>query len=286
MEDNSITLGGRAAKNENNPNPEYVNQKPEPQGTANIDTEFIVATDHVHLPSQGRYYANGQGSVHVKLLTATEENILTSPELLKSRRVFDVLLEHAVIDKTLRPEEMLTGDRNAVLLALRSTGYGDNYPVKMTCPECGESFTETIKISSLAHKPLQGEVDANGEFLVHLPRMKATVKFRLLNGKDEAHLNKKLDAMRKHNKNVTHQNTLTEKYILQIMEFNGSRDKIVISKAIEVMPISDSAYLREYMALVEPGTDMTHDFECTHCGNVYEDNIPITAKLFWPNAKV
>jgi hypothetical protein len=146
MEDNPITLGGKS-KNENDSQatPEYTNQKPEVRhDVASIDTEFIIATDHVSLPSQGKYYPNGQASVQVKLLTTEEENILTSPELIRNGKVLDVLLEHAIIDKNLRPDDMLTGDRNAVLLALRSTGYGDNYPVKMTCPHCSESFTESI----------------------------------------------------------------------------------------------------------------------------------------------
>jgi rubredoxin len=288
MEENPITLGGKS-KNDNVPQnaPEYVNQKPETRGgAANIDTEFIIATDHVPLPSKGKYYPNGQDSVQVKLLTAEEENILTSPDLIKNGKVLDVLLEHAIIDKTLRPDDMLTGDRNAVLLALRSTGYGDDYPVKMVCPECSESFVENVKLSTLAYKELQGEADSNGEFLIKLPRMKADVKFRLLNGKDETYLTKKLESMRKLKKNVGHQNMLTERYIIQIMEFNGSRDKIVISNAISAMPISDSAYLREYISAVEPGVDMTHTFECKHCGEVYEDNVPITAKLFWPSAKI
>jgi predicted RNA-binding Zn-ribbon protein involved in translation (DUF1610 family) len=288
MEDNSITLGNKP-KNENNAQglPEYVNQTPQyTNESANIDTQFIVATDHVPLPSEGRYYPNGQDQVKVKLLTAEEENILTSPELLRNGKVLDVLLEHAIIDQNLRPDEMLTGDRNAVLLALRSSGYGDEYPVKMACPECSETFTTKVKLSELKYKPLQGQVDSNGEFSVFLPKMKANVKFRLLNGKDENYINKKLESMRKLKKNVGFQNMLTERYIVQIMEFNGSRDKIVISNAISAMPISDSAYLRDYMSLVEPGVDMTHNFECPNCSEVFEENVPITAKLFWPNAKV
>jgi rubredoxin len=200
--------------------------------------------------------------------------------------VLDVLLNHAVIDKSIRPDDMLTGDKNAILLALRSTGYGDDYEVKMTCPECIESYKTTVKLSGLKYKPLQGEPDQNGEFSVQLPKLKMLAKFRLLTGKDENYLTKRVEALKKIKKNTGESNLLTERYILQLMEINGNRDKIYISNIISKMPISDSYYLREYIGLVEPGVDMDTEFECTNCGHVYEDTVPITAKLFWPNAKV
>jgi len=267
---------------------EYAKQMSENSGIPAefVDTEFMVPTDEIELPSQGKYYPNNQKSVKVQYLTAEDENILTSPELIKNGRVLDVLLEHAIIDKGLRPEDMLIGDKNAILLALRSTGYGDDYEVKMSCPECTEQYPTKVKLSSLKHKGMSIEPDQNGEFLVELPKMKAQVKFRLLTGKDENYLNKKVESVKKLKKNTGTSNLLTERFILQLMEFNGNRDKIYISNAISKMPIADSYYLREYIGIVEPGVDMETEFECKHCGHVYEDVVPITAKLFWPNAKI
>lgn len=293
-EDNqSITLGGNKNGGDTNKNQashqmEYAKSVSESAGIPAefVDTEFAVPTDEIELPSQGRYYPNGQKTVKVKFLTAEDENILTSPDLIKNGKVLDVLLEHAVIDKTLRPDDMLTGDKNAVLLSLRSTGYGDDYEVKMTCPECSEQYTAKVKLSELKYKGMSVEPDQNGEFSVELPKMKIMVKFRLLTGKDEAYLAKKIEALKKHKKNLGMSNLLTERYILQIMEINGQRDKIYISNTISKMPIADSYYLREYMGIVDPGVDMDHEFECSSCGHVYEDVVPITAKLFWPNAKV
>lgn len=291
----SITLGGRKEGNTQPQQPsvensqaEYVKSVAENAGIPEqfVDMEFMVPTEEIELPSQGRYYPNGQKTVKVKYLTAEDENILTSPDLIKNGKVLDVLLSHAVIDKSLRPDDMLTGDKNAVLLALRSTGYGDDYEVKMTCPDCAEQYKTSVKLSSLKYKPLQGEPDQNGEFSVSLPKLKMTAKFRLLTGKDENYLNKKVESLKKMKKNTGESSLLTERYILQIMEINGNRDKIYISNAISKMPISDSYYLREYIGLVEPGVDMDHEFECTNCGHVYEDTVPVTAKLFWPNAKV
>ena len=290
----SITLGGKKEGNlqpqvpVNNSQEEYVKNMAENAGvpTEFVDMEFMVPTDEVELPSQGKYYPSGQKTIKVKYLTAEDENILTSPDLIKNGKVLDVLLSHAVIDKTLNIDDLLTGDKNAVLLALRSTGYGDDYEVKMTCPECTETYKTTVKLSSLKYKPLQGEPDQNGEFSVQLPKMKMMVKFRLLTGKDENYLTKKVESLKKFKKNTGESNLLTERFVLQIMEANGNRDKIYISNVISKMPISDSYYLREYMGLIEPGVDMDTEFECKNCGHTYEDTVPVTAKLFWPNAKI
>lgn len=296
MEDtnDSITLGGKKAENTqhqasvSDKQTEYAKEVSENSGIPSqfIDTEFMVPTDEIDLPSQGKYYPNGQKTLKVKYLTAEDENILTSPELIKNGKVLDVLLNHAVIDKSLRPEDMLTGDKNAVLLALRSTGYGDDYEVKMNCPECSEQYKTSVKLSSLKYKTMEGEPDQNGEFSIQLPKMRMIAKFRLLTGKDENYLTKRVESMKKIKKNTGESTLLTERYILQIMEINGNRDKIYISNAISNMPISDSYFLREYIGLIEPGVDMEHEFECSNCGHTYEDTVPITAKLFWPNAKV
>ncbi len=290
----SITLGGKkgvdAPQTTNNTNQqaEHIKSMSDSSGVPAqfIDTEFMVPTDEIELPSQGKYYPNGQKTLKVKYLTAEDENILTSPDLIKNGKVLDVLLEHAIIDKTLRPNDMLTGDKNAVLLSLRSTGYGDDYEVKMTCPDCTEQYKTSVKLSSLKYKTLEGEPDQNGEFSIKLPKMKMVVKFRLLTGKDEDYLAKKVESMKKIKKSTGTSNLLTERYLLQIMEMNGVRDKIYISNAIAGMPISDSYFLREYIGIIEPGVDMDHEFECKNCGHVYEDVVPITARLFWPNAKV
>ena len=290
----SITLGGKKAGEVQNQasqiakQSEYVKNVAENAGISPefVDTEFIVPTDEIELPSQGKYYPTGQKTIKVKYLTAEDENILTSPDLIKNGKVLDMLLEHAIIDKNLRPDDMLTGDKNAVLLSLRSTGYGDDYEVKMTCPECGEQFKSSVKLSSLKYKGIHGEPDQNGEFAIQLPKMKMNVKFRLLTGKDENYLSKKVESLKKIKKNSGASSLLTERFIIQIMEMNGNRDKIYISNAISNMPISDSFFLREYIGIVEPNVDMETTFDCTNCGHSYEDIVPITAKLFWPNAKV
>ena len=252
-----------------------------------IDDEFIVPTDDIQLPSEGRFYPNGQDTVKIKYLTAEDENILLNPDLIRSNKTLDVLLENAIIDKTLRPQEMLSGDRNAVLLSLRSTGYGDEWKYKTACKECGKVDTQTVLISKLKMKTLKANPDESNEFYVELPKSKVKIKFRLLTGADESMLSKKADSQKKKiNKSTSFSTTLTQRYLLQIMEVNGQRNKLFVQKFISSMPIFDSAFLREYISGIEPGVDMNYEFECKECGHVYEEELVPTVQLFWPNAKM
>jgi hypothetical protein len=252
-----------------------------------IDTEFMVPTDFVDLPSKGIFYANKKSSVEVKYLTAEDENILTSGDLIKSGKVLDVLLDNAIVDREINSEDLLTGDRNAILINLRITGYGDEYETKTNCPSCGHTNKREILLSSLSSKEVPFKPDSDGMFTVQLPKCKANIRFRLLTGRDEQRLRKVAELGKKTiGKNVKVETILTEKYLLQIMDVNGNTDKTYIKKFISVMPIADSLFFREYLSQVEPGIDLNHDFECENCGKNYEQEVPITAKLFWPNANV
>jgi len=251
-----------------------------------VDDEFPVITDTVPLPSKGVFYKNKQATIKIKHLTAEDENILTSPDLIRNGKVLDVLLDNAIIDNSLTADDMLVGDRNAVLMYLRKEGYGDDYEVKINCPSCTEDFTTIVKISDIESKNLESQPDGNGEFFVELPKSSWKVKFRLLNGKDENYLSQLSGKNKKGKKGVLYSNLLTERFLLQIMEVNGNRDKLQIKKAISNMPALDSLYLREFVADVEPGLKLETNYTCNKCSHNFDGDIPITPKLFWPNAKI
>ena len=151
-----------------------------------VDDEFKVPTTEVELPSLGAFYPNGKKSVTIKYLTAEEDDVLFSPELIKSGKVLDALLQIAIVDQDLHPNDMLVGDRNTVLIHLRRTGLGDIYkPGKMTCPSCGEEYYPEVDLSRLELKKLKDSPDENGCYSFKLPNMDKNIKFRMLNGKDE-----------------------------------------------------------------------------------------------------
>lgn len=251
-----------------------------------VDDEFPVITDNVPLPSKGVFYPNKQTSIKIKHLTAEDENILTSADLIRNGKVLDVLLDNAIIDNSMSADDMVVGDRNAVLMYLRKEGYGDDYEVKIDCPECSESFKTMVRISDIEPKNLEVTPDSMGEFTQKLPKSGWVVKFRMLTGKDENYLSQLSGKNKKGKKGVVYSNMLTERFLLQIMEVNGNRDKLQIKKAISNMPAIDSLYLREYMGEVEPGLKLESNYTCTNCSHNFDGDIPITPKLFWPNAKL
>ncbi|MEK6829910.1 MAG: hypothetical protein AABY15_07355 [Nanoarchaeota archaeon] len=250
-----------------------------------LETEFQVPTETVELPSKGVFYPNNKSSVTIKYLTAEEDDILYSGDLIKSGKVLDVLLDKAVMDKDLRPEDMLSGDRNFLLIEMRKTGLGNEYvPGEIQCPSCGQVHEPTIDLDKLKAKSLEIAPDSMGEYDVQLPLIKANIKFRFLNGKDEKRLSKTNDTKGgKNTGGIKVSKLITEKYLMQIMEVNGNRDKLYIKKFIGIMPMKDSAFFREYVRRIEPGLDLSYDFECPSCGHIDNRDIPVTPKLFYPD---
>jgi hypothetical protein len=267
-----------------------VSQQPNQQKRRETNEEgvgsiFKVPTVDVDLPSGGLFY-NGKSSVSIKYLTASEDDILFSPELIQKNKAIDALLDAVVQDKDLRPSQMLTGDRNYLVMFVRRTGFGDIYePGAMACRSCGHIHSPKIDLSQLKMKELMYRPDEKGWYSVNMPTMKGvSIKFRFLTGEDEDYLAKKLTSSAKKYGNVRVPAILTEKYLLQIMEVNGQTDKIFIKSFIDAMPMMDSHFFREYVAQIEPGIDLQYSFECPSCGFTEDRDVPIGPKLFYPNA--
>ena len=285
MEENEkITVGNNASRNTAADDKKTVAQGYGiPEEFVNND-EFIIPTETIDLPSKGLFYPNKKSTVEIKYMTAEEDNILFSSDLIKSGKVLDVLLEAVIKDKDLRPDDMLSGDRNYVLIEARRTGLGDDYkPGKVRCESCANDFEPTVDLSLLKSREITEIPDSEGFYSVALPVTKINIKFRLLRGSDEKRLSK---AMEKKSGNSRVSRLITERYLLQIMEVNGNRDKTYINKFISAMPTKDSLFFREYNRQLEPGIDLNYEFECEHCGHLQERDVPITSKLFYPDADV
>ena len=181
---------------------------------------------------------------------------------------------------------MITGDRNKVLIDIRINGYGADYDVEMVDPDTGEKFTEIVDLRKLKPKYLEVEPDNQGEYSVFLPKFKVNIKFRFLNGEDESYLSQKDKSSKKKKKGLSFSTSLTDRYDRQIMEVNGNRDKTYIHRFVSAMPISDSLFLREYVRELEPGINLKYEFKNSPSGNVFEADVPMTLKLFWPNARL
>ena len=144
--------------------------------------------DVIELPSKGYFYPNKKSHVRVGYLTAADENILTSPNLIQSGKVIDVLLRKKIKDKDVDVNKLLPGDRTAIMLFLRATGYGKDYPITLTDPLTGDDFEYIVDLSSLPTKELISLPDEKGQFNFELPRSKKTIKVRILTPEDEKNI--------------------------------------------------------------------------------------------------
>lgn len=267
-----------------------VDEKSANHNVAQPEMDFVIPTEELSLPSKGLLYPGNKSTVTIKYMTADEDDILFSPELVESGQMLDALLEASIKDKDLRPDDMLSGDRMFTLLSLRRTGLGDSYEhPDIACSECRNIIKKhVVDLSLLKPKELTAAPDANGEYSVQMPTTKINIKFRLLKGSDEKRLAKTAQFAK--SKSVggvkMRSSMITERYLLTIMEVNGNRDKLYIRKFISAMPTFDSTFFRQYLREIEPGVDLNYDFECPHCGAVTTKEITINSKLFYPELDI
>jgi hypothetical protein len=252
--------------------------------TENNQTNFEVPFDVIELPSKGLLYPGKNNTVKVQYLTAADENVLTSPNLIKNGKVIDVLLERKIKEFPIKVSDMLVGDRNSIMVWLRATGYGEIYPVKLTDPNTYEEFEYDVDLNNLKSKPLGADPDENGLFDFELPKSKKKIKFKLLTVSDESMVIKKSEARNKATKSQV-SNTLTYRLETQIQSIDGNEDKSFIAQTIQVMPAFDSLKFREYSDKIEPGIDMTVDVEGPS-GETFPVTVPIGLDFFWPNSGV
>jgi len=253
------------------------------------DAAFVPPAAAVPLPSQGKVYPAGSSLsgvelVEIKAMTAKEEDILTSRALLRTGRALDTLLKSCVVDRNIDVDSMLVGDRNAALIAIRITGYGQEYKVEIECPKCGEKCQHEFDLAKLPVKRLgvDPRSPATNEFVFKLPVSKVDVVFKLLTGADERELSTILDRMKKISGGL--ESLVTSRLTRQIVAIAGETDGTKLSAMIRSMPAKDSRELRTYIDKISPGVDMTQTFLCQSCGEESEVDVPMGTEFFWPQA--
>lgn len=253
---------------------------------------FVTPTEFVDLPSEGRFYPeghplHGSDSVEIRYMTAKDEDILTSQTLLKKGIAIDRLLQNIIIDKNIKVDDLLVGDKNALIVATRITGYGDDYEVNITCPTCATVSPHNVVLSELNKVTISDDLlqafDVNqteqGTFTVNLPKSKVDVEIKLLTGRDEKSL---MEISERRKKHKLQEAMLTDQFKSFIVSVNGNSDKNAISSFVDNMPAYDSRHLRNLYANITPNVDMEQVFSCPECMNITEVNVPFTVQFFWP----
>jgi transcription elongation factor Elf1 len=266
-----------------------MHQDSPPQKNSILD--FVSPTDFVELPSKGLFYKKGhplhnKEVIEIKYMTAKEEDILTNESLLRKGLAIERFMESIILDPNIKAHELLIGDRNAILIAARISGYGEKYETKMACPACETQNDIVFDISKpeVFHPNLEGlrtiKKNDRGNYVFKLPVCNFDVECRLLTGKDENELTKQAQAKKKHRLEASN---VTDQFKTMIVSIDGVSDRGILNKFIEVMPASDARALRNAYKEIIPNVKLKDTFSCISCNHEQELEVPFGADFFWPD---
>ena len=233
--------------------------------------------DVIPLPSKGKFYPGNKKSVKVAYLTTADENILTSPNLVESGDFLEILINRKLLEPGLRYKDLIPGDRNAIMIWLRATGYGEMYPVTMT-DENGDEFEHEFNLSSLKTIELTVDPSDDGFYHFELPLAKNIVKFKLLTTGD-------IDELEEIISN-TPDGVISEEQTLilerQIVDVDGNKDRLFIKNFANSMRILDAQKLRDFVSTITCDIDLQISVRTPGGGSI-DTFLPFTQRFFWPN---
>ena len=240
-------------------------------------------TEIVPLPSGGKYYPDGHplssGEVEVKYMTAKEEDILTSQNLIKQGKVIDVLLD-SLVQGDFDMNDMLIGDKNAVMIAARVLGYGKDYEFEMEDPLTGEKEKQVLDLTTLDHK----EIDFDGDYTFELPNSKSVLGWKFITQRDENEITEELKALRKVTKRSGIEQEVTTRLRKVITSVDGDESVGTINNFVNNEFLSrDSKAFRDYLLSVTPDVDLNIIVDFSS-GEEVEVTVPMTVEFFWPKS--
>jgi hypothetical protein len=246
-----------------------------------MEPKFKLPTETVDLPSQGLLYPEdsplASGKVEMKYMTAREEDLLTNQNYIKNGTVIDKLLQSLIVSKDIKINDLLIGDKNAIMIAARILSYGKDYKIKYA----GEEVT--VDLSKLENKSIDVSLyeDRKNQFTYTLPNTDNTVTFKLLTHADEKNIEREIEGRKKLNKDASTQVTTRLAYI--ITSINGLTEKKDIREFVnDFLLAKDSRALREYYNEVSPDISIQHTY-IDDAGREEEFDIPIGIDFFWPD---
>lgn len=246
--------------------------------------EVKFPTEVVDLPSQGLLYPKdsplSSGTIEIKYMTAREEDILTSANLIKKGIVIDKLLEALIVDKSIKLDDMLLGDKNAILIASRILAYGKDYEVEVDGKEV------VVDLTTLKEKKLDEKIVVNGanEFDFELPATKRKLTFKLLTQSDEKSMDKEIQGYKKIGDGIGYETTTRLKH--QILSVDGDAKKASINSFVDNEFLSrDSRDFRAYVNSINPDVEMKSTL-IDEDGNEKEFTVPMTVTFLWPSVGI
>jgi hypothetical protein len=256
------------------------------------ENQYDFPTEVLDLPSKGLLYPKdnplSSGTIEIKYMTAKEEDILTSTNLIQQGTVLDKLFESVIADKSIKLKDMLIGDKNAIMLGARILGYGKDYPVEITDPDSGLKKEIVVDLSGMKFRTVDDSLFEGGEnkFTIELPNAKRTIEFKLLTHGDEKEVDETVKAL-KSISNVTGVDpTLTTRLKQQIISVDGNTTKKIINNFVDNEFLAlDTREFREYAKSITPDIDMSVEY-VSGIGEPHMVEVPIGVTFFWPKSRV
>lgn len=252
-----------------------------------MESKFKLPTETITLPSKGLLYSKdnplSKGEVEMSYMSAKHEDILTNVNYIKNGTVIDKLLQELIVSP-INYNDLLVGDKDAIMIAARILGYGKDYPIKFYNEQTKVEEEYIVDLTSLKEKSVDASLitDGTNEFSFTLPQSQNLVTFKILTHGDEKNMDSELRGLAKIQPDRSFETTTRLKYLITSVE--GKRDKKDIREFVDVyLTAQDARALRQYYAQVAPGIDMTIDIEKD--GYTKEGvSMPIGLNFFWPDS--
>ena len=259
--------------------------------------DYKFPTEIVELPSRGLIYSKdnplSSGKVEMKYMTAKEEDILTTQSYIKDGSVLDRLFQSLIISngegKMVKYVDLVTGDKNAIMIAARILGYGKDYEVEVEDPYSGNKQKETIDLTQFENKDYDGshQVSPNtNEFEFTLPRSQRKITFMAMTESKERKVKHQIEELNKANRKLKDSTSreLTTRMKNMILSVDGDSDQKTINHFVdnELFAV-DSKALRGYINEVIPDIDLRWEFVSEETGEGREMQLPMDVSFFWPS---
>ena len=261
-------------------------------------SDYKFPTEIIELPSNGLVYPKdnplSSGKIELKYMTAREEDILTTQSYIKDGSVLDRLFQALIISNgdglPIKYVDLVTGDKNAIMIASRILGYGKEYNVEVTDPFGGDKQKETIDLTQFENKEYDGsgqtELNKN-EYEFELPRSKRTVTFQALTESKERKIKHQLEESKKARKKLKDETSkdLTTRLKNMILSVDGEYDQKIITNFVdnELFAV-DSKALRTHISEVTPDIDLEWEFVSDETGERRNMLLPMDVGFFWPKS--
>lgn len=259
---------------------------------------YQFPTEVIELPSRGLIYPLdnplSSGKIEMKYMTAKEEDILTTQSYIKDGSVLDRLFQSLIVSNgeglPIKYVDLVTGDKNAIMIAARILGYGKDYEVEITDPFSDKKQKDVIDLTQFDNKPYDGSTQTElnkNQYEFKLPRSERYLTFMAMTESKERKVKYDLEEITKANRKIKDETSreLTTRLKTMILSVDGDSDQRVINHFVdnELFAV-DSKALRGYIAKVIPDIDLTYEFVSEETGERREIGLPLDITFFWPNS--